>query len=624
MRVSVVDRSTKFSPVLVLALIAALVIGFTIPPAVAANTLAPNAVDTGAQALDGTTPVDATIFGPGVTGVQENDGSAVELGVKFQSSEVGQVTGIRFFKTAGNTGTHTGRLWVKTGADAGTLVPGATVTFDNETTTGWQEARFPLPVTIDPDTTYVASYHTTSGNYAVGTSLAAAGVSNPPLRALQGGEDGPNGVYRYGAGGVYPTDTFGSANYLVDVLFAAQSGPDTSAPQVASRVPAADADGVAVTSNVSATFNEPMAGSSISTGTVRLLDADGDPVSAAVTFDEAARRVTLNPVEDLATSTTYTAVVTGGPGGVTDLAGNVLAADVTWAFTTAAPLSGGTFSLFADVTPGLSSDRSDYELGTRFTSSEDGVVTAVRFYKGPQNTGTHSGRVWNATTQALLGQVQFTGESATGWQTAVFDSPVAVSAGTQYIVSYTVPVGYYAFEANYFTTKGATAGPLTAPQSIPAARNGVFTGTPGAFPSSSYNDSNYFVDVVFAADVPTVTMKSPAAGASEVPAAAEVVATFSRPLDPTTVTESTFTLAAGGSPVQASVSASGNTATLTPAAPLTKATLYTATLTTGVQDSSGNALAQDVTWTFTTTGPHRPWPPSHRPPDATDAPPGRT
>ena len=555
----------------------------------------------GTSACTQATP--CSIFEPNVTGVQDADPGAVELGVKFQSSEAGQITGIRFFKTTGNTGTHTGRLWVKTGDGTGTLVPGATVEFTAETASGWQEALFATPVTVDPDTTYVATYHTTSGRYAVGTSLAAAGVSNPPLRALQGGEDGPNGVYRYGDGGIYPTQSFGSANYLVDVLFATQSGPDEIAPLVAGVAPVTNATEVAVTTNVAATFTESMTASSISSDTVQLLDPNEDLVPAAVTYDGAARRVTLDPTANLAASTTYTARVKGGSNGAKDLAGNVLAADVTWAFTTAAPLSGGTFSLFADVTPGLSSDRSDYELGTRFTSSEDGVVTAVRFYKGPQNTGTHSGRVWNATTQALLGQVQFTGESATGWQTAVFDSPVAVSAGTQYIVSYTVPVGYYAFEANYFTTKGATAGPLTAPQSIPAARNGVFTGTPGAFPSSSYNDSNYFVDVVFAADVPTVTMKSPAAGASEVPAAAEVVATFSRPLDPTTVTESTFTLtAAGGPAVSADVSASGSKATLTPRAPLEPGTVYMATLTTGVKDSSGIALAQNVTWTFTTDG----------------------
>ena len=154
-----------------------------------------------------------SIFTPATTGAQENDPSAVELGVKFRSDVAGFITGIRFYKTAGNTGTHTGTLWSTAGANLGT------VTFSGESGTGWQEATFDAPIAIDADTTYVASYHTTAGNYAIGTSFAGAGVDNPPLHALMGGVDGPNGVYRYGAGGVFPTDTFGSSNYLVDVVF---------------------------------------------------------------------------------------------------------------------------------------------------------------------------------------------------------------------------------------------------------------------------------------------------------------------------------------------------------------------------------------------------------------------
>src|SRR5207244_3885428 len=77
----------------------------------------------------------------------------------------------------------------------------------------------------------------------------------------------------------------------------------------------------------------------------------------------------------------------------------------------------------------------------------------------------------------------------------------------------------------------------------------------------------------------------------------------SRPLDPSTLTTSTFTLQRpDGSTVVATpgYSAATNSATLTPAAPLTFSTTYTATLTTGVKASDGLALAQDVSWPFTT------------------------
>ena len=39
------------------------------------------------------------------------DTSAVELGVKFRANQAGYVTGIRFYKGSGNTGTHVGSLW---------------------------------------------------------------------------------------------------------------------------------------------------------------------------------------------------------------------------------------------------------------------------------------------------------------------------------------------------------------------------------------------------------------------------------------------------------------------------------------------------------------------------------
>ncbi len=87
----------------------------------------------------------------------------------------------------------------------------------------------------------------------------------------------------------------------------------------------------------------------------------------------------------------------------------------------------------------------------KFTSSVAGFVTGVRFYKGAGNGGTHVGSLWT-TGGTLLATATFTGESASGWQTVTFSSPVAVSAGTTYVASYFAPQGNYAFTANYFTS----------------------------------------------------------------------------------------------------------------------------------------------------------------------------
>jgi hypothetical protein len=136
----------------------------------------------------------------------------VELGVKFQSQVAGQVTGVRFYKGTGNTGTHVGRLWSSTGQ----LL--AQATFTNESATGWQQVTFPTPVSIQANTTYVVSYHAPAGRYAYDEGFFAAAVTKGPLRAPSTTEAAGNGVYRYGAGGGFPSSTYRSANYWVDVV----------------------------------------------------------------------------------------------------------------------------------------------------------------------------------------------------------------------------------------------------------------------------------------------------------------------------------------------------------------------------------------------------------------------
>ncbi|MGZ4723657.1 MAG: Ig-like domain-containing protein, partial [Ilumatobacteraceae bacterium] len=272
-----------------------------------------------------------SIFGSAVTGTEESDSTAGELGVKFRSDVAGFVTGIRFYKTTGNTGAHTGTLWSTTGANL------ATVTFSGESATGWQEAIFDSPVAIDAGVTYVASYHTSSGRYATGTSFVAAGVDSPPLHALTGGLDGPNGVYMYGPGGTYPTDSFGSSNYLVDVVFQNSVGPDTTPPTISGRSPASAVIGVAVGADVTATFNEAMLSTSFTGSTVELRGPSNTLVPATVSYTASTRTAVLDPAGSLEYSTAYLATVKGGSGGVTDVAGNALVADITWTFTTAAP-----------------------------------------------------------------------------------------------------------------------------------------------------------------------------------------------------------------------------------------------------------------------------------------------
>ena len=128
----------------------------------------------------------------------EPDASATELGVKFRTDVAGSITGIRFYKSSQNTGTHVGRLWSATG----TLLRSAT--FAGETASGWQRVTFASPVPVSANTTYIASYGAPNGHYAddVG-AFSGVGVDSPPLHALRSGVDGPNGVW--GDLGTFPT-----------------------------------------------------------------------------------------------------------------------------------------------------------------------------------------------------------------------------------------------------------------------------------------------------------------------------------------------------------------------------------------------------------------------------------
>jgi hypothetical protein len=133
------------------------------------------------------------------------------------------------------------------------------------------------------------------------------------------------------------------------------------------------------------------------------------------------------------------------------------------------------------------------ELGVRFTANEDGYITSVRFYKGQGNTGTHIGNLWTSTGQ-LLATATFTNETGSGWQQVNFASPVAITAGTTYVASYFAPNGNFSVDRAYFDEQYSN-GPLNV-----QASGGVFNyGNTSAFPNQTFNDSNYWVDVVFLA-----------------------------------------------------------------------------------------------------------------------------
>jgi hypothetical protein len=195
------------------------------------------------------------------------DTNATELGLKFRSAVSGYVTGCDFTKARATLA----RMLATCGRRTGTLL--ASVTFANETSSGWQYQAFPEPVPISANTTYVVSYHAPVGRYSKTEGLfTTSGVTNQPLWALANGADGPNGVYRYGPSG-FPTETFNSTHYWVDVSFSQFVGPDIYPPVVVSVNPPSGGSAPGIGSVVKVTFDEPILAATINASTFTLRNA---------------------------------------------------------------------------------------------------------------------------------------------------------------------------------------------------------------------------------------------------------------------------------------------------------------------------------------------------------------
>lgn len=264
-----------------------------------------------------------------------NDGQgAIEVGMKFRANVSGSATAFRFYKGVGNTGVHKGHLWSSTG------VMLAEATFSGESASGWQEIALSTPVAINANTTYIVSYFSPNGFYAVTNPFFTSAVVNGALTGLANGTDGPNGVFKFSSTPAFPTDNFQTSNYWADIVFVAA---DIAPPLVTSVTPINGATGVVPTTTVQAVFNEALDATTVNTSTFELRDASNNLVPATVSYNSSTRTATLTPTSTLTPLTTFTATLKGGTTGsrIKDVAGNALTANYTFSFTTnfMAPIS---------------------------------------------------------------------------------------------------------------------------------------------------------------------------------------------------------------------------------------------------------------------------------------------
>ena len=407
--------------------------------------------------------------------MDSGDPGAVNLGVAFSSDTSGYIVGVRFYKSAANTGTHVGSLWSATGAVL------AQATFTNETASGWQQILFSNPVAVTVGTTYVASYLDPNGRYSATPGAFTSEVDSAPLHAPASGAIG-NGLYAYGAASTFPTNTYNSTNYWVDPIF-------TLTPVTPPLAPA----GVTATAGAGSTqvsWTAPANGNStITSYTVTPYIGSAAQPTTTVTGNPAPATAT---VTGLTNGVTYTFSVTA-----TNSVGTSAASLASNPATPEATSSACPCSIFGSATPSIvdSGDSNGVNLGVTFTTDTSGYITGVRFYKAAANIGTHMGSLWSAAG-ALLAEATFTNETASGWQQVSFSSPVPVTAGTTYVASYFAPNGHYSATSNGLASMVSNPPLYALPNS--SAANGAYTyGSAPAFPTNSYNATNYWVDVVF-------------------------------------------------------------------------------------------------------------------------------
>jgi hypothetical protein len=415
----------------------------------------------------------------------------------------------------------------------------------------------------------------------------------------------------------------------------------TGAPTVISEVPAGGATLVAVNTLVSATFSKPMNAATLTALTFTVKGPGATPVAGVVTY--AGSTATFTPTVVLATSTLYTATITTG---AKDPAGVALAVNFVWTFTTAppptvvstVPANGATLVAINTVVSATFSEAMNAATitGATFKVTGPGATPVA-------GTVTYTGTTATFTpTVVLANSTLFTATITTGAQdptgaplaanfvwtfttapppsvisTVPVNGAPAVAVNTLVSATFNAPMNPATISGTTFTVTGPGATPVAGavtysgstatftPTAI-LANSTLFTATitTGAKDPTGAPLAANFVWTFTTAPPPSVISTVPLAGAINVAENTPVTATFSVPMDATTITTTTFTLAGpGATAVTGAVSYAGNTATFSPAAALAVSTLYTATITTGAKDPTGAPLAANHIWTFTTAPP---------------------
>jgi hypothetical protein len=231
------------------------------------------------------------------------------------------------------------------------------------------------------------------------------------------------------------------------------------------------------------------------------------------------------------------------------------------------------------------------------------------FSPGCCNTGSNPDLTPPTVTTPVIPPSGATGVCTNSVATATFSE--AMNPATLNTTTFTLTAGTPPVAVAGVVTYNAANNAATFTPSSPLALNTLYTATITTGAQSTFGialASNFVWSFTTSATPclpPTVVSVAPPNLAVGICPSTVVTATFSEAMNPATIDATTFTLTAGTPPVAVpgvvTYNAPSDTATFTPSGPLALSTLYTATITTGAQDTNGNALASNFVWSFTTS-----------------------
>ena len=415
-----------------------------------------------------------------------------------------------------------------------------------------------------------------------------------------------------------------------------EAGTKGICPIVVSTTPASGATNVLLATKVTATFNEEMNPLTINTTTF-IVKQGTIQVAGTVTY--TGMTATFTPANLLAANTVYTGTITKGS---KDPAGNAMIEDYTWSFNTGTvptvistdPANGASnvgFSKLVTATFSTAMDPATINATSYVLKQGTTIIPGIVTYSG--STATFTPKVPLTPNTVYTGLITTTAKDAAGnalaanytWSFSTGAVPIVISTdpanGATNVALNKLVTATFSTTMNpatinstsYVLKQGVTVVPgvvsysgttATFTPTTPLAANTVYTGlitTAANDAAGSALAADYTWNFT-TSDVPTVVSTDPINGATSVALNKKITVNFSTLMDPSTMNGVSFLLKNGASTIAGTVSYSGVTATFTPTNALSANTLYTATITTAAKNVSGNALANNYVWSFTTIG----------------------